>query len=181
MSLTVFGCTKCSFEASRSDRLARYVLEGGRGELPVVKCFAWCDACRDVVAAETLSELASLEADLVEIEAASQAYFVGALAPSETWQMVKSRWVEEVRCRIMWRRSRQSPARCLECGAPEPIPFPLDVEGDEMPLPHPGCTGQLLVVERGLALDRSVAHYSPEGERIATFMASPSRGLVRKA
>src|SRR5262249_6046634 len=62
-----------------------------------------------------------------------------------------------------WRRGRQSPPHCLECGAVDPIPIPASGE-----FVHPGTGERVVVGDWGWADTAPwFAEFSPEGERLA--------------
>jgi hypothetical protein len=121
---------------------------------------AWCAACGRFVIAEEIPSVEALEEEIARFRSADHDTlqkwaFVSDGAP------VAERVADLVRY-VAWRQPRQSPPRCLECGAVNPIPIPMDGE-----FAHPR-TGERVVVGSSGFADTApwYAEFSPEGEQL---------------
>lgn len=119
--------------------------------------YAWCSSCQEVVHAERL--LPSAE---------SEEWIAGSCN-------AKSRRDGE-RYRKMI-ASRESPARCLNCGGVEIIP--ASGNWTERHIPHPACGANIVMHHAGLVrLSAGTAVYSSEGRFLLTVrgILIPGRG-----
>jgi hypothetical protein len=85
---------------------------------------AWCPICNRFVVAERIPTIEELEQALIELSL-GDAQRLKLLALSG--RPIAEEATELVR-RLEWRRTRLSPARCLECGSPAIRPLPPDDE-----------------------------------------------------
>jgi hypothetical protein len=168
------------------DILRSYKLRDDDYGITIRQGFAWCGAYRQVVYAERLEELPALETELQQDALRGEEFYSGlALPPGRDWREERDRHLSELRCRIEWRRSRVSPPKCLECGSSSILLIPVtddddDENGESPEIEHPDCGGCLRVVAVGLARSRDWVFYTPEGDKIATYEAFPSKGLVQR-
>ena len=138
-------------------------------KLHILQQPAWCAACRRFVIAEEVPSVAALQQEIAR-------YRSGDRDTLRQWAFVSNgvpaaERVAELLRRVEWRQGRQSPPRCLECGAVGPVPIPMDGE-----FAHPR-TGERVVVVSGGWADTApwFAEFSPEGEQLAEPPAPPGR------
>ncbi len=120
---------------------------------------AWCQPCRQVIAAELLRPLPELERELAELQTGNGQLY-DALRKLD---IPVQQEMAELEKKLGWRRRRASSARCLECGSEALVPLPS--EGEAV---HPG-NGRRITIRcqdrcQSVHLD---ARYSTEGVRIA--------------
>ncbi len=135
---TEYECDRCHrvYEVTTCD-LRYYVLPDGR-QVSCRICPVWCVRCGVMTEGELIPPLDSVE------------WFVKEQAPALDDE---ARMCAETN--MTWRRLRQSPPRCLRCGATEIIAVSQTAEGRSESLEHPGCGGVLR--------DRnSCIHYTPD-------------------
>ena len=121
---------------------------------------AWCPTCRGFVMAEEVPTVEELEQKIT---------WFSSLAPADLgkWAFVSNGIpvedeIVELRRYIEWRKERQSPPHCLECGRLNPIRVPQHGE-----FAHPD-TGERVVV-LGLKFAAAAPCYrefTPEGDSI---------------
>ena len=130
---------------------------------------AWCAHCRRFVIAEEIPSVEALQQEIARFRSADPDT-LGTWAFVSNGAPVAER-IAELSRYVQWRRGRQSPPRCLECGAVGPVPIPL-VGG----FAHPQ-TGECVVVGDSGWADTApwFADFSPEGERLAEPGAAPDR------
>ena len=138
-------------------------------KLHILQQPAWCPACSRFVIAEEIPSVEALEEEIARFGS-------GDCDTLRTWAFVSdggpvAERVAELSRYVAWRRGRQSPARCLECGAVAPVPIPTSGE-----FAHPR-TGERVVVGSSGWADTApwFAEFSPEGERIAERVTAPDR------
>jgi hypothetical protein len=143
-------CNKCSYEKRFQPSSYDYVLEDG-ARLYVIVCRAWCSSCGDVVEAEHLHTLETIDRELRAIDSCAH--------------MFDPKSVAEVREQFLLRRGialrRKSPPRCLCCGSTEiyaPEPY--------QPIIHPGCGGELRLVESTRDMNAETLLCDIEGRHI---------------
>ena len=149
-------------ESGRTERVLwsafiAYRLADGT-ELGIPQQPAWCPACSRFVIAEELPSIEELEEEIAR-------YRTGDRNTLQKWAFVSdgspiAQRIDELLRYVAWRQGRQSPPRCLECGAVDPIPIPMS--GD---FAHPR-TGERVVVGNSGFADTApwCAEFSPEGE-----------------
>jgi hypothetical protein len=93
-----------------------YVLDDGQ-LLPVRQCAAWCRGCDTLVSAEYIPSVAELELLVTELDRPGNKY-LAAFGRSNVDEMRR-----EVMLRIIWRHSRISSAKCLDCGMTDIFPI----------------------------------------------------------
>jgi hypothetical protein len=130
---------------------------------------AWCPDCSRFVIAEYIPSVEELEEEIAKYRSADRDTL-------RTWAFVSNgsrvtERVAELLRYIEWRRRRESPPRCLECGAVSPVPIPMSGE-----FVHPR-TGERVVVGGSGFADAApwFAEFSPEGERLAEQPAAQDR------
>jgi hypothetical protein len=138
-------------------------------KLHVLQQPAWCPTCDRFVIAEEVPSVVAPQQEIAR-------YRSGDSDTLQQWAFVSNgvpaaERVAELLRRVEWRQGRQSPPRCLECGAVSPVPIPMDGE-----FAHPR-TGERVVVVSGGWADTApwFAEYSPEGEQLAEPPAPPGR------
>jgi hypothetical protein len=130
-------------------------------QLPILQQPAWCPACRRFVIAEEIPSVQSLQQEITRYRSADrdtlqQWAFASNGSPVAEHVAELLRYVE-------WRQGRQSPPRCLECGAVEPVPIPRSGE-----FAHPQTGERVVVAGIGFAdTAHWFAEFSPEGEQLA--------------
>lgn len=145
-----------------------YRLSDGK-TLPILQQSAWCPACNRFVIAEQLPSVEELEQELVNHRSADPKTL-------RTWAFVSNgspvaERIAELLRYIAWRQRRQSPPRCLECGAVDPVPIPTSGA-----FTHPRTGERVVVINSGFADTAPwFADFSPEGERLAEA-APPANG-----
>lgn len=192
LPVTTFYCTGCDFQQGNAGTwgIREYVLPNGV-RLPVDWQLGWCEDCAGLASVEVLSE-AGRQKDLKEAEAELAAH---PPRPIRHWWQVhryafNSAWLhrigewerallrlqckrDDARDALNLIRARSQPPKCLACGSHR-VHAPLVT--DEEPWQdhgqphrtgffHPGCGGELWMMEGGLrlALKPSVRRYSPDG------------------
>jgi hypothetical protein len=122
---------------------------------------AWCPVCRRFVIAESVPGVEQLEEEIARFRSADPDTLQMWAFASDGGPVTER--VAELLRYIEWRKGRQSPPRCLECGAVGPVPVPMSGE-----FVHPG-TGERVVAGRSGFADTApwFAEFSPEGERFA--------------
>lgn len=137
-------------------------------KLHILQQPAWCKACRQFVIAEEIPSVDALEEEIARFRLAKPDML-------REWAFVSNGMPVEERINellryIEWRRGRQSPPRCLECGEVDPVPIPILGE-----FPHPASGERVVVGNSGFA-DTAPwdAEFSPEGELIAEPLPNPS-------
>jgi hypothetical protein len=130
-------------------------------KLHILQQSAWCPVCKRFVVAEEVPSIASLEEEIARYRSADPDTLL-------TWAFVSdgapvAERVAELLRYIEWRKRRQSPPRCLECGSVDPVPVPMSGE-----FAHPN-TGERVVVGSSGFADTApwFADFSPEGLQIA--------------
>jgi len=122
---------------------------------------AWCRVCNRFVIAEDIPSPEALQEEIARFRSADGETL-------KTWAFVSNgspvaERVAELLRYLEWRRGRQSPPHCLECGAVDPIPIPTSGE-----FVHPGTGERVVVGDWGWADTAPwFAEFSPEGERLA--------------
>jgi hypothetical protein len=122
---------------------------------------AWCSACSRFVIAEELPSVEALEEEITRYRSADRDTL-------QKWAFVSNGSpagdrIDELLRYIGWRQGRQSPRRCLECGAVDPVPIAVSGE-----FAHPRTGERVVVGDSGFA-DAApwFAEFSPEGEQLA--------------
>jgi len=190
-----FFCAKCAF--SQCDVLTwggrDYVLPDGE-QISIPCRLGWCEECDGLASVETFSaelfcgKIQAAERDLAEPDLYrerqrrhSQQFVFGSRVVSlpTGWNYEQASPEERLNVAsklLAMIEKRQSPPRCLKCGGTR-VTAPLvsdwsRVKDPRLPTPigfvHPGCGGELSVVEDGfrVALRPSIRRYTPEGEFI---------------
>jgi len=144
-----------------------YIMADG-GYCPVFQQVAWCWECRTFVAAEQLRDLSEIDAD--EAQARKEhGWFQDTLrGPNDVqpWLIKNTEFLFAEQLagyarQRAWRRSRQSPPRCLECGSTRIEPMPRDLTNIRHPL-----TGMTLKLKNVCHASMAIhLLYTPEGER----------------
>ena len=126
--------------------------------LHVRQAACWCAICDCILMAEDVPSVAALESELATLENPTE----------EDRQLIDfigtplSERITEQKRRIQWRRSRQSAARCLQCGSTEITVLPGEDE-----FHHPQTGERVAVSGRGFAeTGMWEARFTPEGELI---------------
>jgi hypothetical protein len=141
-------------------------------KLHILQQPAWCPACSRFVLAEEVPLVQALEEEIARYQSADRETlqmwaFVSNGSPVEERVAELLRYVE-------WRQERQSPPRCLHCGAADPVPIPLSGE-----FVHPGTGERVVVGDSGFADTAPwVAEFSPEGELLTEPDATPGGGQL---
>lgn len=195
MPVTTSYCTGCDFQQGNAGTwgVREYVLPNGV-RLPVDWRLGWCEDCAGLAAVEVLSEDDRLK-DLKEAEAELAAHpprpvrhwwHLYRYVLNSAWHNRIGEW-ERARLRLQSKlddahdalahiRRRSQACKCLACGSHR-VHAPLVTNAEPWNNPeqaqrtgfiHPGCGGELWMMEDGLrlALKPSVRRYSPEGDLI---------------
>lgn len=178
-------CDQCRYRGLLDDVLRSYEFTE-QVTLTIQRVAAWCPRCQGVAWSEMIPPLADINLRISEFERRDQTA-LDAVLPfvsrhSSLADLVASR-LDDLRRRAAWVRGRQSPPRCLECGSTEIIPMTSGQTCSGNPKwtlsPHPNCGGTLTVLtEPILVLSRLWIRYTPEGNIIAKYEMSPSKGTV---
>jgi hypothetical protein len=186
MSLYEASCSRCSYQRRLHDILRSYKLCDDDHGITIRQTFAWCEACRHVVHAERLEDLSVLKSEFDHYTVQGEEFYSWmGLSRGSDWREERERHLNNLRRRIEWRESRANPPKCLECGSTNVLVFPeTDDDNDECEqepeINHPDCDGRLRVPCVGFALSRDWVFYTPDGDKIATYEAFPSKGLVKR-
>ncbi|HEY7314018.1 MAG TPA: hypothetical protein VH643_32005 [Gemmataceae bacterium] len=130
-------------------------------KLHILQQPAWCPTCGRFVIAEEIPSVAAFEEEIAR-------YRSGERDTLQEWAFVSNglpveERVAELLRYVEWRRTRQSPPRCLKCGAIDPVPVPMSGE-----FAHPRTGEHVRVESSGFADCASwFAEFSPEGEKLA--------------
>jgi hypothetical protein len=156
-------CNSCDYGKRMSDQLRSYQLDGDE-RLTIRQAFAWCSTCKEIVWAEVIQDIQTLEDELTEwlVFLESPHDDIGDDYPHE----------QTMSQRIAWRRMRVSPPKCLECGSTE-VSFAKEIEDEERETEywefiHPECGGLIHIKGDSLVLNRSWTLYTPEGDLIGS-------------
>jgi hypothetical protein len=129
-------------------------------KLPILQQPAWCPACGRFVIAEWVPSTEELEEEISKFRSADRDTL-------QMWAFVSNEAsvgerIAELTRRIEWRRARQSPPRCLECGSLGSVPIPATGE-----FSHPHTGERVVVGDSGWADTAAwFAEFSPEGEQL---------------
>ena len=178
-------CDTCGISKSLSDILCLYRLSDST-MVNVEKTFAWCGTCRDVVWAEHIPNLKELEQRLEQVEHPSPELY-GRYELAARWmhstvdqQMLAERVFR--RKQLLWRRSRQSLARCLACGGTNIVVATADEThggNRKWELNCGRCTGRISILKEPiLNLSRCWLEFTPEGEQIQDDEMSSSKSAT---
>ncbi|MFN0021422.1 MAG: hypothetical protein ACKVP0_24490 [Pirellulaceae bacterium] len=123
------------------------------------------------MAAEQIESMSALEMEFKDDASQGQdLYSLMVNLPGTDWRDEKDRHLNDLRRRIKWRRSRQSPPKCLECGSTDLLVIPETDEENENQSPqgieHPGCNGLLQVRGIGFSQNRAWIIYTSEGKKL---------------
>lgn len=138
-------------------------------KLHILQQPAWCSACGRFIIAEEIPSVEVLKAEIARFESADSDTL-------QKWAFVSNGSptagrVAELWRYVAWRQGRQSPPRCLECSAIDPIPIPGSGE-----FAHPRTGEQVVVVASGFADTAPwFAEFTPEGELIVEQDATADR------
>jgi hypothetical protein len=160
LNFETFKCSDCQTSFDYGDVYGCYILEDGN-EVSVHSQHAWCPSCDNLVAAEYIPDLVSLEralADVTENGLDDDEREFAALVETTPEQLLVDRLAMWRNC-IAWRSRRVSPPRCLVCGD-------INVSLLYSPIVHPGCGGTLESEWLGDYQPAGHWRYTPEGERI---------------
>ena len=141
-----------------------YCLADG-SKLHILQRPAWCPACGSLVLAERVPTITELQDEIARYQTAD-------LKTLQKWAFISdglqvAHRILELQRYVEWRKGRQSPPRCLGCGAIDLVPLPMKGEFTN-PL-----TGERVVVYNGGFPDTGpLPDYSPEGEQIAAPSAA---------
>jgi hypothetical protein len=130
-------------------------------KLHILQQPAWCPVCNRFVIAEQIPAVEALEEEIARLRS-------GDRDTLRTWAFVSNgspvaERIAELLRYVEWRQGRQSPPRCLECGAVDPVPIPGSGE-----FAHPGTGERVVVASSGFADTAPwFAEFSPEGEQLA--------------
>ena len=133
-----------------------YVLVDG-SRLHVNQTDCYCPRCQRIDMAEHIETVEQLQIRLQQLrlldsEERKIAEFIGSI-PDQIVELSK---------RITWRKTRQSPAKCLHCGCIEIVLLPTDDE-----FAHPVTGARMTVAGRGfMSTVEWHATYTPEGDVI---------------
>ena len=131
------------------------LLDGSRLHVNQTDCY--CSHCQRIDMAEHIETLEQLQNRIEKLrlpdsDERKMAVFIGSI-PDQ---------IVELNRRIEWRRTRQSPAKCLHCGSTEIILLPNDDE-----FSHPATGARMTVIGRGfMSTAEWHATYTPEGDAI---------------
>jgi hypothetical protein len=136
-----------------------YLLPDGK-LLHVRQTPCWCSNCNRIDMAEHVESLDELESELARLrnpddEEARMLAFIGT--------PIEER-IAEIELRMIWRRNRVSPAKCLQCGSTNIVRIP-----DTEEFSHPKTGERVVVADHGFAsTDPWHAQFSPEGDAISS-------------
>lgn len=127
--------------------------------LPVRAKLGWCNECCNAVAVEFIPEIDQLTEELDHERRKASICEVDTGLPNN-----HQIWAES---RLEWRKNRNSPSRCLECGTTDIIDFGdgLATKGGDKIAKHPNCNdrGNLVNYGGGFVNYSRVAIYNSEG------------------
>jgi hypothetical protein len=143
------------YEFSESDRLDLY-------SVPV-----WCHRCRRITDGEDLSTVEEIDKQIRDLnDPSSELYrmtrhgLVNELL-GKGEELLEER-LAELQRRRRWRKSRQSPPKCIHCGTSEILALPMGV-----PVPNPLGDGEIQVDCVGMcSTSFNEWFFTPEGDRI---------------
>lgn len=198
MPFIVISCTACAFRGSSTVVWGQFSYEEINERIPIGRDLAWCASCNDMTAAEvvptnhsikllevlvgTKSEaIAELERDAASRRTWFQRLFgisASVDAEARTLSIELSRHERELadaKVQARFLSGRQSPPKCLMCGAVEFVRLPanLPLLGSERspgsPVPigmkHPGCSGEFIAAHSEIRISMKRMHriYDREG------------------
>lgn len=167
------NCDRCSFTQEMSELPRSYRVADGV-KLYIQTQWAWCASCRLITSSEKIRPLEEIQWELKCLLAREPDildWVQKSILPKEDFEASYQRQVARLTTRLDWRQSRQSPPRCLECGATSITPFEWH-ENDDLNLEeyetivHPNCGGCLHLKCVGLNRPKVEYCYSSEGLRI---------------
>jgi len=159
LNFETYHCDSCRKSFDYADVYGCYVLNDA-AEVSVHSEYAWCNRCDDLVAAEHIPDLESLERALADVESNGlddEEREFASLVETTPEKLLADR-IAMWRNYVSWRSSRRSPPRCLKCGT-------MDVLLLERPFLHPSCGGTLEVESSGDYLPAGRFLYDAEGNR----------------
>ena len=119
---------------------------------------AWCPDCDCILMAEHVQSIEELQSELDRLlnPDEEELFFIQFIGTP-----IEDRIVEAER-RIQWRRSRTSPAKCLQCGSTQIVALPAQEE-----FTHPKTGERVKVSGHGFASTTIwEARFTTEGEKI---------------
>lgn len=142
-------CDKCSrTEFHRWVDIYQYVLENDT-TFPSPETPAWCLNCDGIRGFETLPAEESLRKELERLETSGidredYRQKCDFLRQEFRPESELNKQLARQHVVVQWRQSRNTPPRCLTCGATEH----LEIASDTNDLEHPGCGGRFQLIER---------------------------------
>ena len=163
-------CDGCDYIQRLSESPRIYNIPSGENIYIETQC-AWCSSCSCGVEAERVRTLMEIQSDLDALIAKEPEMLEGVkdtMQPDETIESALERAVLHLTQRRDWRKSRQSPPKCLECGSMEITPFLKRdhyelKDGDFETVEHSGCGGQLHLANVGFNIPMNRDYYTAEG------------------
>jgi hypothetical protein len=173
MGLYRVKCDGCNFEQLLSELPRSYRLPNDV-VIHVETGWAWCATCQNVTQSEEIRPLEDIQRELdaaIAREPEIVDWVREIISPSEDFEAAYQRTLARFAQRRDWRQSRQSPPRCLECGATAITPFvwhEADNPDDDhfVPVSHPGCNGLLHLSLAGLNRPAIQFFYNSEGVQV---------------
>lgn len=169
------SCSQCKYREDFHEILCSYQITENRN-LTIRQTFAWCNTCKKVVWAEKIEDVSRLEKERLSM-LKSNTYAWLPIKP-EDQEAIRVRSVEDIDARIEWRKARISPPRCMECGSINIVFSEEYKRSGRMRFDHPSCSGIITVKWLGESVNMLWYFYTPEGEKIAEYNVSPSKGLI---
>lgn len=147
-------------EAVYWSALVEYRLLDG-STLHIIQQSAWCPECNRFVIAEEIPSIDQLKEELAKYQARD-------MEQLQKWEFISNgapvqERIDDLLKRIVWRQTRQSPPRCLECGSIKTISVPTNGM-----FTHPKTGEQVIVCDQGFAdTETWQAEFSPEGNLLS--------------
>jgi|GEM_PF-4502621 len=136
-----------------------YVLEDGT-RLHVHQADYYCPACEQFVMGEQVETIWELERQINDLENNPDSHFWLL----NEFQSIAER-IAELHVRIDWRKKRQSPPKCLQCGTVDIFPIP-----DREEFNHPATGQRMKKTGFGFASSNEWhATFTPEGDQIESI------------
>lgn len=122
----------------------------------------WCPNCNQIDIAERIQSIVELEKELELLrnpdDDDEEAFMLALLSDP-----IEER-IADLELRLIWRRERKSPAKCLRCGSTEIVPLP-----DSKEFSHPATGERVVVAGHGFASTAEWhAEFTPEGDVITS-------------
>ena len=142
MFIQDYVCDRCGFECFSSTPRFVYQLPDGSEMVGNVEA-CWCGECNTLRAAEYLPDVDWLlkRSELTRVDQLPESIQKSLHLLQQTPEEFIGDWVAEAKMQLGWRRSRQSPAKCLTCSSSNVNLLGFEFAESRQSFLHPDCGG----------------------------------------